>query len=77
MSTEDDTLHGGPLNAALANEIGELMADFTGRGAARSRAFLYQDMVVCLLENGATTAEANLVAAGPFMLEPLEPPGRS
>jgi uncharacterized protein YbcI len=57
-------LAGGPLNAALANEIGKLMADFTGRGATRSKAFLYQDMVVCLLESGATRAESNLVAAG-------------
>jgi uncharacterized protein YbcI len=64
MSTADEGLRGGPLNAALANELGKLVADFTGRGATRSRAFLHQDVVVCLLENGATRAEANLVAAG-------------
>jgi uncharacterized protein YbcI len=55
---------GGALNAALANELGKLIADFTGRGATRSRAFLHQDVVVCVLENGATRAEANLIAAG-------------
>ncbi|HEY6526870.1 MAG TPA: Na-translocating system protein MpsC family protein [Solirubrobacteraceae bacterium] len=55
---------GGALNAALANEVGRLVADFTGRGAQRSRAFLYQDVVVCVLEDGATNAERNLVAAG-------------
>jgi uncharacterized protein YbcI len=55
---------GGALNAALANELGKLIADFTGRGATRSRAFLHNDVVVCLLENGATRAETNLVAAG-------------
>jgi uncharacterized protein YbcI len=54
----------GPLNAAIANEIGKLVADFTGRGAPKSRAFIDQDVVVCLLEDGATKAEANLVAAG-------------
>jgi uncharacterized protein YbcI len=64
MEESGQRLEGGPLNAALANEIGRLMAEFTGRGATRSRAFLYQDMVVCLLENGATRAEANLIAAG-------------
>jgi uncharacterized protein YbcI len=64
MADGDDRLSGGPLNASLANEIGKLIADFTGRGATRSRAFLYQDVVVCLLENGATKAEVNLVAAG-------------
>lgn len=60
----DQRLAGGALNAALANELGKLVADFTGRGATKSRAFVQQDVVVCLLENGATRAERNLVAAG-------------
>lgn len=64
MSTADDRLDGGRLNAALANEIGKVIADFTGRGSTKSRAFIDQDVVVCLLEDGATKAEANLIAAG-------------
>jgi uncharacterized protein YbcI len=60
----DEHLAGGALNAALANEIGKLVADFTGRGATKSRAFVHQDVVVCLLEDSATRAEVNLVAAG-------------
>jgi len=64
MSRVDDRLADGPLNAAIANEIGKIVADFTGRGAPRSRAFIDQDVVVCLLEDGATKAEATLVAAG-------------
>ena len=52
------------MNAALANELGKLIADFTGRGATRSRAFVHQDLVVCVFEDGATRAERNLVAAG-------------
>ncbi len=64
MQDSDERLSGGALNAALANEIGKLFADFSGRGATRSRAFLHQDVVVCLLEDGATRAERNLVAAG-------------
>jgi uncharacterized protein YbcI len=54
----------GALNAALANELGKLIADFTGRGATRSRAFIHQDLLVCLFEDGATRAERRLVAAG-------------
>jgi uncharacterized protein YbcI len=54
----------GPLNAAIADEIVKLVADFTGRGATKSRAFIDQDAVVCLLEDSATKAETNLVAAG-------------
>jgi uncharacterized protein YbcI len=64
MGSSENRPTGGALNAALANELGKLIADFTGRGATRSRAFLYQDLVVCVLEDGATRAEANLVAAG-------------
>ncbi len=64
MTTPDDRPARGPLNAALANEIGRLSAEFTGRGATRSRAFVEHDVVVCLLEDGATKAETSLVAAG-------------
>jgi uncharacterized protein YbcI len=64
MPEPETRLSGGALNAALANEVGKLMADFTGRGAQKSRAFLHQDVVVCVLEDGATNAERNLVSAG-------------
>jgi uncharacterized protein YbcI len=64
MSQTRDRLSGGALNAAIANELGKLIADFTGRGATKSRAFVDQDVVVCVFENGATRAERNLVAAG-------------
>jgi uncharacterized protein YbcI len=57
-------LRTGRLNAAIANEIGKLMADFTGRGSEKSRAFIAGDVVVCLLENGATRAEQSIAAAG-------------
>jgi uncharacterized protein YbcI len=59
-----ERLSGGALNAALANELGKLIADFTGRGATKSRAFIDQDVVVCVFEDGATRSERNLVAAG-------------
>lgn len=59
-----ELLSGGALNAALANELGKLIADFTGRGAQRSRAFVHQDVVVCLFEDTASNAEKNLVASG-------------
>jgi uncharacterized protein YbcI len=64
MERSQERLSGGALNAAVANEIGKLVADFTGRGATRSRAIVQQDLVVCVLEDSATRAERNLVAAG-------------
>src|SRR5436190_2457646 len=57
-------LRAGQLNAAIANEIGKLTADFNGRGSEKSRAFITGDVVVCLLENGATRGEQNIAAAG-------------
>ena len=68
----DERLSGGALNAALANELGKIIADFTGRGATRSRAFIHQDLVVCVLEDGATRAERNLVEAGKAELVRLQ-----
>jgi uncharacterized protein YbcI len=59
-----DRLEGGRLDAAIATEIVSLMAQYTGRGATRSRAFVHDDMVVCLLEQGMTKGEAKLIDAG-------------
>jgi uncharacterized protein YbcI len=64
MTGSEARLAGGPLNAALANEIVRLVAEYTGRGATRSRAFLHDDIVVCLLEDSATKAEVSLIGAG-------------
>jgi uncharacterized protein YbcI len=64
MARAERQLSGGALNAALANELGKLIADFTGRGATKSRAFVHQDLVVSVFEDGATRAERNLVAIG-------------
>jgi uncharacterized protein YbcI len=64
MSRWDPPLSGGALAAALANELGKLLADFTGRGATRSRAYVMPDLVVGVFEDGATRAEQSLVSAG-------------
>jgi uncharacterized protein YbcI len=72
MAETGERMSGGALNAALANELGKIIADFAGRGATRSRAFVQQDVVVCLFEDGATRAERNLVAAGQIELVRLQ-----
>ena len=64
MSDGTPSPEAGRLNAAIATEIVSLMAQFTGRGPTRSRAFVHADMVVCLLEEGMTKGEAKLLAAG-------------
>src|SRR5579884_1609582 len=72
MSSLDQVLSGGSLSAALANELGKLLADFTGRGATRSRAYVMQDLVVAVFEDGATRAEQSLVSAGKAELVRLQ-----
>ncbi len=59
-----NSLSSGQLGAAIANELGKMISDFVGRGSTRSRAFVHDDIIVLLLEDGATRAEVNLVAAG-------------
>jgi uncharacterized protein YbcI len=54
----------GQLNGVIANEIGKLTADFTGRGSGRSRTFITGDVVACLRENGVTRGERNVAVAG-------------
>ena len=72
MSGTEDRLAGGALNAALANEVGKLIADFTGRGATRSRAIVNHDLVVCVFEDSGTRAEYTLVSAGKAELVRLQ-----
>ncbi len=72
MIGPEQRLSGGALNAALANEIGKLFSDFTGRGATRTRAIVHQDLVVCVLEDSSTRAERNLVSAGKAELVRLQ-----
>ena len=64
MDAPNDRPTGGRLNAAIANEIGRIVADFTGRGPTKSQAFVHQNVVVCLFADSMTKAERNLVAAG-------------
>jgi len=64
VSDGSESLEGGQLNAAIAREIVSLMAQYTGRGPTRSRAFVHDDMVVCLLEQGMTKGETKLIDAG-------------
>ena len=64
MPDSQQQLSGGALNAALANELGKVVAEFTGRGAERSRAFSHQDLVVCMLEDSATKSERQLMSGG-------------
>jgi uncharacterized protein YbcI len=64
MESSDGNPKGGRLNAAIANEIGRIVSDFTGRGPTKSRAFVHDNVALCLFEDSMTKAERSLVASG-------------
>ena len=54
----------GALAAALSNAIVALMADYTGRGAPRSRCYVEENLIVCVLHDNLTKGELSLVRDG-------------
>jgi uncharacterized protein YbcI len=54
----------GELSAALANEIVALMSDYTGRGAPKSRCYVHENLIVCVLHDSLTKGELSLIADG-------------
>ena len=54
----------GELSAALANEIVALMAEYTGRGSPKSRCYIHENLIVCVLHDSLTKGELSLVNDG-------------
>jgi uncharacterized protein YbcI len=50
--------------AALANAVVRLLAQYTGRGPTKARAYINRDLISVVLQDTLTTGEKNLVAAG-------------
>jgi uncharacterized protein YbcI len=71
MTSPDETLKGGALNAAISNAVVGLLSEHVGRGPTKARTFHNGRFVVCVLENTMTKAERSLVAHGKksFVLE--------
>jgi uncharacterized protein YbcI len=57
-------LNGQPLCAAVSDAMVKLLRDRVGRGPARARTTLRDNVLVVVLEDGLTTAERSLLAAG-------------
>ncbi len=54
----------GSLAAALSNAIVSLMSEYTGRGAPRSRCYVEENLIVCVLHDNLTKGELSLVRDG-------------
>jgi uncharacterized protein YbcI len=57
-------LHGGPLLAAISNELVRLFRKHYGRGPTMTRTVVIEDMVVCRMTEPFTTAERTLIGLG-------------
>jgi uncharacterized protein YbcI len=55
---------GGAVRAAISNAVVRLVNELYGKGAARTRTFMADDHVFCVLEGVLTTVERTLVEAG-------------
>lgn len=55
---------GGAVRAAISNVVVRLVNELYGKGAARTRTFMADDHVFCVLEGVLTTVERTLVDAG-------------
>lgn len=58
------TTTSGELSAALSNAIVALMAEYTGRGPTKSRTYVHENLIVCVLHDSLTKGERSLVANG-------------
>ena len=54
----------GPMNAALANAVVQLVREYTGRGPTRAQAHVSGDLVSVVMADSLTKAERSLVAGG-------------
>ena len=54
----------GEMRATIANEIVRLQAEYYGKGPTRAKTYVFDDLVVVVLEETFTRAEKTLVQRG-------------
>lgn len=59
-------LSGGPLLAALSNDLVRLYRHRYGRGPTQTRTVMVEDMIVCRMADPFTPAEQTLIDIGRF-----------
>jgi uncharacterized protein YbcI len=62
--SETSTTINGSAQAEISRRLVQIMKEQTGRGPTRTRTTVSDDLVVCLMRAGFTTAERTLVSAG-------------
>ncbi len=64
MTSHTEALTGGPLRAAISDEISHLLRRHAGQGPTQARTYLQDDLIVCLLQDTLTTGEQTLATNG-------------
>jgi uncharacterized protein YbcI len=52
---------GGEMLASISNGLAHLHTQYYGKGPTRAKAYLVNDMVICVLREGFTTVERTLI----------------
>ena len=63
-STDDPTTASGDVRTEISEGIVALLKEFYGRGPERTKTYVHDDLVVCLLRGGFTRVEQTLVEGG-------------
>ena len=58
------TVEGPALNKALSRALVAAKKDFYGRGPEHSRTYLMDDLMICVMRGGMTTAEDTMLKSG-------------
>jgi uncharacterized protein YbcI len=60
----EQTVTAGELASAISNVVVKINAEHHGRGPTKAKTFLLEDVVLVVMEGGATQAELTLATAG-------------
>jgi len=58
------TRSSGELGAAISNAVVQITAEFAGRGATRAKTYLFDDVILTVMEGSALPVERTLAKAG-------------
>jgi uncharacterized protein YbcI len=61
---DDPTTASGDIRTEISDGIVALLKEFYGRGPERTKTYVHDDLVVCLLRGGFTRVEQTLVEGG-------------
>lgn len=62
--TPDKPVSSGEIATAISNAVARIYAEHHGRGPARTKTFMFEDVILTILEESAAPAEQTLAEAG-------------